>query len=133
MQLKFENMKSFEYFLYKQCDLSAKTDQMNIFKHLKHPRLCSRCTCPADERKPRAVFVRDLNCVSCASLQNIIPVPNNGLKYDLVKVTVCTVSFEMTKSKTASLYYLLSFFSLDTSLHSPFHLTYWRATAWLFP
>lgn len=117
VQLNFENIKSFEYFFYKQCDLSAKTYQMNIFKHLKHPRLCSQCTCPADESKPRAVFVRDLNCVSCASLQNIIPVPNNGLKYDLVKATVCTVSLEMTKSKTASLYYLFSHLTLVYTLH----------------
>lgn len=39
VQLRFEDIKSLEYFFYKQCDPSAKTHQMNICKHLKHPRL----------------------------------------------------------------------------------------------
>lgn len=37
VQLRFEDIKSLEYFFYKQCDPSAKTHQMNICKHLKHP------------------------------------------------------------------------------------------------
>lgn len=39
VQLKFEDINSVEYLIYKQCDSSAKTHQIDICKHLRHPRL----------------------------------------------------------------------------------------------